>query len=222
MAAKRKTAPAKSTQSSGASQKQAEKKTINAQKKEPETMFVQDKLATLGPRTHELMDSKGRPHIFTFPNHATQIKVPSDVVTASRLIQNDGFIVRKDLDGQPLKARVQTEEQAVLQADECVAHYDELTTKALLRRCLDRGADYNTRTNRDAMVTFLMGATVDNMADDEEDDDFSDEEGNETEISEEELEETAEDVVARLQAQNDAMANLTEEQLAAALQQQAG
>lgn len=221
MAATRKSTATKANQSSGSARKAAEKKAINSKKNESENMFVQDKLATIGPRTHELMDSKGKLHIYTFKTHSAQLAIPSDVVTASRLIQNDGFIVRKEKDGIELRPRMQTEEQAVLQADECVAHYDELTSKALLRRCLERGAEYNTRTNRDAMVTFLMGATVDNM-EDEEDGDFLDEEGNETEISEEELEETAEDVVARLQAQSDAMGNLTEEQLTAALQQQAG
>lgn len=210
------------------SQKQADKAATkrNSQTNDPaSTLYVQDRMATEGPRTHTLLDSKGKTHIFTFPDHGAQLAIPSDVVTSSRLIQNDGFIVRKEKDGVELKARAQNEEQAVLQADECVARFDELTQKALLQRCLNRGANFHIHTTKDTMITYLMGATVDDLDDDEDgfdDDDavYHDEEGNEILLGQGDLDEVPEDTIARLMASNEKAGQLSEDDVAKALRVQ--
>lgn len=165
-------------------------------------LYVTDVLATAGPRTHTLLDAKGRSHIYTFADSREQRPVPSEIVISSRLIQNDGFIVRKVKDGAVLKPRYENEETAVLQADETVARYDELSHQALLTRCKNRGRTaYNKATKRDEMITFLMGA--------EDSDDNDDYEGDSNEpvmiVEEEELHVSPEELIDRLMKTNEAL-----------------
>lgn len=141
---KRKTSPARKTP---------------VKKKESPNLFVRDILATEGSRTHELVDSKGATHLFTFDSPRHNVEVPSDIVTASGLLNSEGFHVAKEKDGPALRPQVQKDEVAYLGADECIASLTELTDRALLVRCKNSGADFTPHTARGTMITYLMGVT---------------------------------------------------------------
>jgi hypothetical protein len=142
---------------------------------------VRDVLATNGPRTHELLDSRGIVHKYVFPNDRDSIDIPMSM--AASLIGNEGFIVQNQ-EGRELRA-VRRETQGanrgvILSFDETVAKYEELTQDALLARCKKLKLSVNKSTPKPELISVLMEASLileeqDAASDDSDDTDIEEE-----------------------------------------------
>lgn len=148
------------------------------------TMYkVRDKLATHGPRVHELVDARGMIQKLVFPSSDVFIDVPMPL--AAKLIGNDGFQVLNERDHEMRVQKIEMEGAntgVFLSYDEIVAKYEELTHEALLTRATKAGGKFTGKNKKEEIISYLIEVSLDGadrIAQAEGDEDFDLEEENE-------------------------------------------
>lgn len=131
-----------------------------------EELSVKDTNAIYGERVHELVIN-GEKRDYVFPNSRTEIKV--DRAAALIFSRLPGFEVR-DSRGIMIKSHQIEEKDALgeivsLAADQTIASFSELTHDALLVRAVEAGASFNRKTNKDAIVDFLIKKQMEEIED---------------------------------------------------------
>jgi hypothetical protein len=143
--------------------------------------YVVDTRATLGPRTHEMINAQGRIISYTFKDFVTATPVPHS--HAMKFASIPGFECYDDdqnrIEPKTVKG-FDGKSSMTLRADECIAAYDELTVDALRARCLKLpGIDVKTvthRSRREVLIAMLVKAGKPKFqeTDPDEDDDLID------------------------------------------------
>lgn len=127
-------------------------------KKTDGVMYVRDKNAYMGPRTHELVDkATGQLARFTFQDEYENVEIP--VSFALPLVEIDGFEVRQNPDDpMPIKSTKEKDREVrYLAPDEVIAKFSDLSRPALIRMAKAMGMTPKNNTTNDEIIQFIMG-----------------------------------------------------------------
>lgn len=143
-------------------------------------LYVRDILVGDTPRIHQLRDARGKPVPFVFKSSQEDVAMPADI--ALPLVHMpEGFEVRREIGGSPLRPMTRKNGAAMLQANETIATYSELKLSSLIKRVELLGYDVDRdKVTENELVTILLGG----IAEEEEDAIISDEDIESTVIPE--------------------------------------
>lgn len=122
---------------------------------EAKMLKVKDLAARDRARTHDLRDGEGNIHPTEFPPKAYKDLSAS---LALPLVGNPGFEVL-GLDGKPMKpARHRAAESIMLESDQTIARYSELTIDALVERAriLPGGDTLSRKDGKETLINFIL------------------------------------------------------------------